>query len=197
MSMAKITFDPCYKNMHILADDRLGCYEDILDSIYDIFEDMLSRHNKVWFMRFDVTFPDDRQYPLDNVLFKKFISGFVKNLSRATLDPMYFWVAEKRRSHNHHYHCIMFLNGNKTQSSYRHLRLAETLWARTLDLPDDMAEGLIDYCNDYRGGIMIRRYEPDYMDKYQQAFEWASYLAKVNSKLRVEGVRSYGGSKLN
>ena len=43
-------------------------------------------------------------------------------------------------------------------------------------------EGLVDYCNRYENGIIIKRNSSDYEYQYNKVFYQLSYLAKVRGK---------------
>ena len=57
----------------------LGCKESILQKIDQLMTDMSNRHSKVFFMRYDVRFPQGYDYPNDNELFSQFQESFIKN----------------------------------------------------------------------------------------------------------------------
>ncbi len=191
-----IIFDNHYRNMTIQANQEQGCYKDILDKIYGLFNYMINKHNKILFVRFDVTYPENYNAPEGNDIFEKFIANFIKNRSRAGYDPKYLWVREQHTSSNSHYHCILLLDGNKTQNIYGHLAEVEKFWSNALRLDINETKGLINYCNRYSDGMMIRRNTTDFNSQLTAAYQWASYLGKINSKQRIDGVRNYGCSIL-
>ena len=207
-----ITYSDTFRHLPIQADRQreLGCRREILKRLYDIFQHTIKKHNKVLFIRFDVTFPDDRTYPEDNTLFEGFLANLIKNLKRKTvkrgsLDPYYLWVreAEYENTPNHHYHCILLLDANKTHKIHNHLAKAEELWNRALGLPYTDRSGLIDYCvkdrygNPQENGIMLLREDSDFQYQLIRCYHWASYLAKVNTKGNVaSSVREMGSSQL-
>jgi hypothetical protein len=149
-------------------------------------------------------------YPEDNTLFEGFLANLIKNLKRKTvkrgsLDPYYLWVreAEYENTPNHHYHCILLLDSNKTHKIHNHLAKAEELWNRALDLPYTARSGLIDYCvkdrygNPQENGIMLRREDRGFQQEFIRCYHWASYLAKVNTKGNAgSSVREMGSSQL-
>ena len=74
MRTEKITYEDQYQGHPIMTDKarQLGCKESILQKIDQLMTDMSNRHSKVFFMRYDVRFPQDYDYPNDNELFSQF-----------------------------------------------------------------------------------------------------------------------------
>ena len=182
-----ITYEPYFNNKQILTDKNLGygCRVDILARLEALLTDMTQRHCKVLFIRFDVRYPRGLLYPTDNVLFRGFMATFIKQYQRKNLGPAYLWVREQDSSDNHHYHCVLLLNGNKVQHYLPILRKADELWSLALGVEQ---QGLVHFCDStvaggkQANGLMIRR------DKYaapgveERCFQWGSYLAKTNTK---------------
>ena len=198
-----IIFQPCFQTYPIQANPDLnqGCLTAILDRLLHLMNTMTEDHCKVLFIRFDIRFPNNYFPPSDNSIFQRFFENFIRHLQRQVLDPHYLWVREQSKEKHQHYHVVLLLDGNKTQSIYGHLNLAESLWAKSLGLPD--ASGLICYCTESRDGIaqhnglMMRRGSPDFPLVFNTCFEWASYLAKINTKGNApNGVREWGSSQL-
>lgn len=197
MRTEKITYEDQYQGHPIMTDNarQLGCKESILQKIDQVITDMSSRHSKVFFMRYDVRFPQGYDYPNDNELFSQFQESFIKNRKRAGYDPAYIAVRECSREKHQHYHVALMMNGHKTQNIHDHIQTAERLWEKTLNLSpkhDDAGRvtsyGLIDDCMRNRqgqpqeNGVMLRKNDPEYERKYDQCFRRCSYLAKVNQK---------------
>jgi len=205
MSKKTITYDPTYAGLPILTDaaNHQGCYLPILERIKDNFDDMTDHHAKTLFMRYDVRFPADNCNDPDNKAFRDFNANLLKNLKRQGLDPHNVWTREQSREKHQHYHGILLLDGNKTQSIHDHIAKAEELWANALDLPVDQAKGLVDDCTHGRNGsaqhngIMLRKDDPEYPIKVAQCFHWASYLAKEHTKGNApKGIREFGSSRI-
>ena len=138
---------------------QLGCKESILQKIDQLMTDMSNRHSKVFFMRFDIRFPQGYDYPNDNELFSQFQESFIKNRKRAGYDPAYIAVRECSREKHQHYHVALMMNGHKTQNIHDHIQTAERLWEKTLNLPPKCdntgrttSYGLIDDCMRNRQG---------------------------------------------
>ncbi len=186
-------------------------YEIILHKIKDTFDYMISKHNKVLFIRFDLHFPYGYQGDGTNKELSDFLRLFKEYYTRHGIDVHYIWVREQSETKSiPHYHCVVLFDGNKIQKYFSVLERASAVWSRIVGFT---AEGLVNYCNrDYNGkrvenGIMIRRpssiatgerlqeLEAEFRSDYEKCFRWASYLAKVNQKsMTPYSVRRFGTS---
>jgi hypothetical protein len=173
----------------------------MLEQLHKIFEYYIAKHNKVFFLRFDLNYPQYQNYSSDTNIFKRFTSSYVKHLRRQGYDPCYFWVRENAGdcNSNPHYHFILLLNGSKTHKIYYHLQKATELWGSYFNYGD----GLVNWCikdrygNPQENGIMIRRNDADFREQYNRCFNWASYLCKVNTKYHLsKSARVFGYTKL-
>ena len=200
----KITTSPYYRGLEIQASATLPCSEDILESIFNIFDKTAFKH-RTFFMRFDVTFPKDRQYPPDNKIFIGFLASLMKYFRRKKKkhNPHLLWVREKNTiagsNHdpgsifsNHHYHCFVCLAGDNTNSIFGHLAKAQELWERALNLFPGEGSGLIDYCNRGTNGFMIEKGD---LAGAAYCYYWASYLSKCQGKQYVAGIRNFNSSQ--
>lgn len=171
-----------------------------LAKIETLITDMTKKHSKVLFIRFDVRFPQAIRYPSDNDIFSQFIARFIKKQQRRGLDPAYLWVREQDSSINHHYHCILLLNGHKVNKGYPILLGADALWSQTLGTQQ---QGLVHFCNRafdgsaQPNGLMIRRDKLAKEGVEEQCLDWGSYLAKKYSKDgSLYSTRSVGNSRI-
>lgn len=162
---------------------------------------MLEKHNKVLFMRLDVRYPEDHTTSSGNEDFSKFISNWTQDRRRHDLDAHTLWVREQSREKHQHYHCAVFMDGNKTQHIQDHVDKAEDIWERTIDRSD--VNGLVDDCTKsragepQRNGIMLRRDDPQLKEKIDECFRWGSYLAKTATKgYGPKGSRDYSCSSI-
>ena len=128
-------------------------------------------------------------HPKGNEIFSDFQANFMKNLSRQGLKPQYVAVREQSTEKHQHYHVVVLLDGQKTQSIHNHIQTAERLWDSALGLePRENGYGLIDDCTTSRtgekqvNGVMLRADDLDMESKKDDCFRRASYLAKTNSK---------------
>jgi hypothetical protein len=167
-----------------------GYFEEVLQAIDNFFNNAISRHNKILFVRFDLRFNDNSTYQNDNRLLSRFMEALTLHCKRLGLDPLYLWVREQATSNNHHYHVILLLDGNKIQNPYGIFNKATELWGMCLNTD---ATGLVQYGKH----IMIRRNDNDFDHNYNEALKLAGYLAKSYSKGSApKGVREMGMSNL-
>ena len=165
---------------------------DILNRLDKLFSYSINKHNKVFFVRFDVTFPEGFNSTKPNQLISNFTESLIRCFKRKKYDPYYLWVREQNDSNHPHYHYVMLLDGNKIQYANTVWFKAEKLWNKQLDIPLNY-KGLIHYCNQFSSGLMLYRNNPDSLN---QAFKWASYLAKNDSKNFNSEYRSVGMSRI-
>ena len=186
----KETTEKTYNNYPIMTDQERGlsCDTKILQEIERQFEYADETKNKIFFMRYDIRFPEGYHHA-DNGIFREFQSKFMKNLSRKGLKPQYVAVREQSREKHQHYHVALILDGQKTQSIHNHIQTAERLWDLTLGLPEkENGYGLIDDCTKNRSGekqtngVMLRPDDPFRYGKKDDCFRRASYLAKTSTK---------------
>jgi hypothetical protein len=166
----------------------LSCDTKILTEIERQFEHANNTKSKIFFMRYDIRFPEGFNHA-DNGVFREFQSKFMKNLSRKGLKPQYVAVREQSKEKHQHYHVALLLDGQKTQSIHNHIATAERLWDSTLGLPErENGYGLIDDCTTSRegekqvNGVMLRPDDPEMEAKRDECFKRASYLAKTSTK---------------
>lgn len=194
------------------GDGNLFCYTQILQDIFERFNHMTQKHNKVLFIRFDLHFPVDYHSNGGNDEVSLLFKLFKENLLRHCIDIQYVWVREQNTiSEKPHYHGILLLNGNKVQNYFPILEKVSKTWGMVLR---QNAVGCVNYCNNYNGvpvdnGIMIRRpsslvvgdellrQQYEFNQAYQHCFAWASYLAKVNQKSSTPfGIRRFNSSRI-
>ncbi|OGQ85634.1 MAG: hypothetical protein A2464_09540 [Deltaproteobacteria bacterium RIFOXYC2_FULL_48_10] len=202
--MKTLTHGKTYNSLPLCDSTKsnTGFYKEILQSINSLLSDMNNRHNKVFFIRFDLTFPTDtyHNYPKDNSLLSQFLEALSLHCNRRRYDLRYCWVREiSPRNLQHHYHCFLALNGNFVFSAYGLFPKIIDLWSRCLGVH---AGGLAHLCVnqdgfDQYGGIMVIRIDPEFSLIYQAVFQIASYMAKRFSKGDgPKHVREFGMSRL-
>ena len=186
----KEILDSHYDNYSIMTDRERGlsCNTEILREIKRQFDYAEESKSKVYFFRYDARFPEN-MHPKGNEIFSDFQANFMKNLSRQGLKPQYVAVREQSKEKHQHYHVVVLLDGQKTQSIHNHIKTAERLWNSALGLePRENGYGLIDDCTTSRtgekqvNGVMLRADDPDMESKKDDCFRRASYLAKTNTK---------------
>ena len=160
---------------------------DIEDAVYGLLDNALARSAKVLMIRFDIRFPLGMEASNTNRELKRFLNNYKRYLDRRRYKPTYLWCAERKRSHNIHYHICFLLDGTKIQYM-PNLDKANELWNSIVDY-HEREEGLIHFCNP--NGTIIRRGD-DY--GYRSAANYIMYLAKSYTKINIPGVRSWGRS---
>lgn len=104
---------------------------------------------------------------------------------------MYVWVRKQESSHNPHYHSMLLLDGKKIQNKMGIMLEAERLWGSVNGCD---AQGLVHYAENF----MIRTDSPSYQRDIAQCVNYASYMAKVNTKGNApHRQREYGYTQLN
>lgn len=137
-------------------DGDLGIRNNIQNVLTSLLEYVCSQNGKVLCVRFDVRYPVDYFSPGDNRDISKMMAKLVQCYKRDGLNPHYAWVRERASSHNPHYHCVLFLNGNKMRHYSHVFENAERYWQLTLGT---YQSGLIHRCNEHPNGILIERYK--------------------------------------
>lgn len=179
-----ITFSSVYKN-HPINTNGSGCYEQALEKIESVLNNMIEKHSKVMIVRFDIRYPDNEYIYPSSELISCFAYNLKRSLDRETFegghrtDTKVIHVEEQESSHHPHHHFAVIVNANAKQSAYPIHVKANTLWEKMLNTTE---EGLVDYCNRYENGIIIKRNSSDYEYQYNKVFYQLSYLAKVRGK---------------
>ena len=196
----KVIYDSTYKGHPINTDINkgYGCDTRILDANKRTIDGSLADSSKVLAIRYDVRFPATMEIDgSSNEIFTDAQADFCKHLSRQGLKPKYVAVRERGDSKTPHYHVALFLDGQKTQSAYNHVKKADEILARKLGLDPNRSHGLVYACDVKRegegktDGYMLTR---NGQDEYQKVFYRCSYLAKVATK-PADGVRELFVSK--
>lgn len=151
----------------------------------------LSKHSKVFFTRFTLTFPIAYLCLPGYPYISRFIQKYSQFFSRNGYDPLYLWVREQNTSVHYHFHIGILVNGSLIQHPYLLTTKAEELWSNTLGVA---ATGLVNSdCS-----ISIRRNEPNFIDQLQITMDYVMYLAKSYTKGPAnDGVRNFGMSRLH
>lgn len=189
------------------SNNQYAYYPAVMDKIIDRQEWMTQNHSKVLFVRFDLRFPRDYQGDGGNTELSHFWKIISERGDYHSIDFQYVWVREQSQEKHQHYHCLVYLNGNRVQNGFAYLSVIEDAWGTALGVDDP--RGLVHFCGTDEGeyGIMLRRpsrfADDDKHQAQQEVFEQAgadcinrgSYLAKENQKVSApKGVRSFGAS---
>ena len=166
--------------------------ERIVNALNNILTDYMERHCKTFVMRLDVHFPKEMQQ--DGIV--KFNHRFIEKEKNAGYDPVYAVARELSANNNIHYHMALFLNGNKTESIFYHIKNAEKVLENIVG-KDAINEktAWIERCDkDHRNGITLYRNNPNTYDLHEVQRQ-ISYLAKIEQKENVKGKRYFTSKK--
>jgi hypothetical protein len=191
--------------MNIKAEGYKTKYQfkqKILKATESIINDYTTKHSKSMATRFDFHYPLDYQHDTSsNENISSCMAKIVKKYKRYGLDPSFIWAREQRYSEHPHYHCLIFLNGNKTNNPHHIFVNAEKIWSLTIGAD---ASGLVHHCTHGRNGvrhdngIMLDRTKQNYQNKLDDVFRQASYIAKDKFKgLPNDGIRDFGMTRIN
>lgn len=186
-----------------------GSYRpDIFQSIVDRLNRMISHHNKVLVIRFDVRFPAGYVPQGRNNELSFFLRRLRENISYSRGEVHYVWAREQANSSVPHYHVILMMVGSMTQNPMGVLHEADRIWSNTIGYT---GTGLVHFCQQDGGAghVMIRRPSSDAVgadllaqqrltaDAYYTALAKGAYLAKTYSKGDAPSrVREYGCSQM-
>jgi len=202
MARYRNTTEPSFNGLSIMTDEQrdLSCREDILTAIFKRMNASVSQHRTL-FTRFDLRFPFHYDLSLNNDAVTRFFNTFSVFLKRNNLEPQYVWVCEQSGDGHQHYHCLLLTHGRREYSYIRILQVAQRIWNQVLGLPADENNGLVNFCNRDRYGVdqkngLILYPNPSNNETFKEAFYWASYMAKSNTKINIPGMRAFGYSSL-
>ena len=187
--MKSIVKNRLYQNQEFLCSlDRskanAGHYRQVLDTIHQQFQAMLSHHSRVLMIRFDLHLHDwtDTNEPISR-LFKKLHKRLPNTFEQKRFG--YVWCREHNGAPAQHYHCGLLLNGNKVRHPQKVYDMIDYHWESWGNpLPSKPKNG---YLMVARGDELA----------YARAFKRLSYFAKVSTKgSRPATTADYGASRL-
>jgi len=164
---------------------KSGLYTKTLGVILGQVEAMLSHHNKVLLVRFDLHQPEytDTSEAVTK-LFKR-LGDYLKPKYKLTRVGN-VWVREMERAKSQHYHCVLLVDGNKFKTSYRLMERIRWYWEALFD-------GSIHWPQP-RCYYLLTRNNRETM---QEAIYHISYLAKGRGKgYKPKQAKNYGASRL-
>jgi|GEM_PF-2017144 len=176
------TFNPNGMLLGIQQQGILGCYRDILFNIHDQLYSLLSRHSKVFVMRFDFhTNPEEWKEGHFSELLKKALPAIKRRYK--VRDIIYTWGREIGKNGTPHFHLMLAINGHKVNYPQKTHEIFQTHWSR-------LNQGGIHRANSH---MLTNMVDANFMN----AFYHLSYIAKVYSKdEQPKRIRSFGGSNL-
>ena len=196
-----------------------GLYTHYLYRNLEVLEYALRLYGKVFALRFDLRVPLEYNYD-DTNLVTRFISSLKAQLNahyqrkqRETAgyvhatELLYVWTREEGRYGKPHYHFCIFLNGDAYRSLGRIELGRENLYNRivnawrsalgthsTLDCNWAFDPSLVSIPPNCE--YLLERRNPGFNGQYQALYKRLSYLTKVESKPRGNGVNCYGASRV-
>ena len=179
------------------VNGNLKIKENIQRKLTELQEYVCNKHHKVMSVRFDIHYPQDYFASGDNKDISRTMAKMIQEYRRDGLDPHYMWCREQERSHNPHYHCVLFLNGSKTRNYNHVFNKATKHWEATIGAS---ADGCIYHCTGKENGMLIVTKRDGSRDKFNDNFSDVhfqnSYLAKESGKgERNDGLRDFGMSR--
>jgi len=168
--------------LEVLQGDK-GLYIQILNKIIEQLDNAISIHKRVLVYRFDLSV---NYYEEDNQRLSKFINRLKLWLFRnyQIRSIGHNWVREKETSKQQHYHCALYLDGNKIQHPKKLTPAIKEMWSGNGYMP--VIANPFYYID--KGNISTERPE---------AIKRISYLAKVKGKgYRSPQAKDYGSSRL-
>lgn len=163
-----------------------GLHTQPLKRMLSQVEAMLSHHNKVFLLRFDLHQPEYTDTSAHISKFFKYFSESIKrqyNLTRIG----FVWAREQEKAKQQHYHCFILVDGNKVKASHKLIEAAQWYWEVIHDGSLAWPEGRCYY-----------RLTRDDNDTLQDAIYHISYLAKGRGKgYKPIQAKNFGGSRIN
>ena len=168
--------------LEVLQGDK-GLYIQILNKIIEQLDAAIKIHKRVLVYRFDLHV---NHYEDDNQRLTKFFNRLKLWLFRnyKIKKVGHIWAREKETSKQHHYHCALYLDGNKIQHPKKLTPEIKEMWSANGHMP--VVQNPFYYID--KSNILIERPE---------AIKRVSYLAKVRGKgYRSPQAKDYGSSRL-
>ena len=200
----ELTFERFYLGKPILrfTTQKIGLDENILFKICQVYDQMFSRHRRVYAMRFDMRLPVGIDTS-DNSAFRSFMAYFMQVERRWGYDPEYCAVREESENKGVHYHILLLLDGDRTRKSYDHIDLANRIFNKKFGYPSRKCTGMINDCTKdeygrrHPNGYLIDRDDYyRYENNNNASFRQASYLAKASQKDHQKRMREIFSSRL-
>jgi len=168
--------------LKVLQGDK-GLYIQILDKVIEQLDAAISIHKRVLVYRFDLHV---NYYETDNQRLTKFINHLKLWLLRNydIKNVGHLWAREKETSKKQHYHCALYLDGNKIQHPKKLTPAMKQMWSAHGHM--SVTENPYYYIE--QDNILTKRLD---------AIERLSYLAKVRGKgYRNPQAKDYGASRI-
>lgn len=172
------------EQLQIQADDKQGCFIEILWRVKQQLDAMLSHHSRVMVVRVDL---HAAGYTANNYLLSNFIRKMRKKLKRQyDLTRIGFiWVREQEKSKSQHYHFALLIDANKVRYPNKIIKTMEEIW-QGWEQPKPYTPKNCYYLI-HRGSL----------DDYQEVFYRLSYMAKERGKgYKGKTANDYSASRI-
>lgn len=160
-------------------------YSRMLKQMLTQIEAILSHHNKVLLVRFDLNKSDYDENSQDiSLFFRQFLDTIKKTYKLKRV--AYSWAREQGKTENRHYHCFIALDGNKVQTSYRIVEQIKWYW-------EIIHDGSVHFTQP-KCFHMLHRNKPE---SFKDPIYHISYLAKGRGKgYKPQQAKNYSCSRL-
>ena len=171
------------EQLKINAGVDKGIYLEILTRIINQLDIAYSIHKRILVVRFDLHL---NHYTSNNEVISKFLKRIKQWLSRnyKMKDIGHTWARELERAKAQHYHCVLFLDGDKIQYPSKLIEQIKKTWSQ----------------NGHMHKVKNSFYYIDknnYQEERAEAIYRISYLAKTRGKgYRDLQAKDYGASRL-
>lgn len=167
-----------------LDKNGAGIYADMARKIFEQFDNCLKIHQRVFMYRFDL---HAHNFKESNIEISRFIKTLKARLQReyGFNEIGYVWCREVERAKKQHYHCAIFLDGDKINYYKKLAKIIKELWEK--NHAGNRHKPAIK--NPY---LMVTKYE-----NRLSAFKRLSYLAKARGKgYRETQTKDYRTSRI-
>lgn len=203
-------YDQQYNN-HLVMVEKGALIDQYLGRLNFVFNNALTQYSKVFTIRLDLRFSND--YELMQRTESDVITRFIESLKAKIAhnrmlarrngnyhdtEVRYVWAKEISKDASHHYHVLLFLNGNAFRSlgSFEmgndnlYNRINEA-WASALSIHLVQASGLVHVSDQ----TLIDQSQMDAQERIDHVFYLGSYLCKAATKLYDDGGKWFGSSR--
>jgi len=193
---------------------------DYVSSIKDVLESAMLAHRRLLGIRFDLRYPTDHSYSIDEVdnpnfrrrEYAKTMSRFIDSLkSKISADlhskkrkrlrvygtgVFYIWCREQNQSDNEHYHVILLLNHDEYHAlgKYGDDNLSEIIvesWQSATGITSRQSHRCVYFSNTYR----LKQNKEQFGFHLSRFFNEACYLAKKETKNYGSRRKNFGTSR--
>lgn len=207
-----INDDSTYMGLSVNTKQTLAT--EYLQRLYHVMGAALEHWDRVMLFHVTLSFPgggrcvDDPANDTSGAI-TRFIESFkakidthyknkANNYQSSETKIRYAWAREREDSVNDHYHVYIFLDGDvfyglgdfNNLSSNMASRIVDS-WASSINVDANAFRGLAHFC----GVKYIRKKSKEYSKQRQKAFEWLSYLAKLETKPYGSKTNYFGCSR--